>query len=266
MVFWCRSSCPKGGITSGEFASYYNGTTSDALYTNPTDVDSMKQYTYQASTGLLLDNSNSNAPVLADFTVAGFADPALSASFLIPDEYHQAHKTDDGYFAGLNDKMGKITSYSWSSGPSNGLKRVILVNSSNQPLTLAKGEKFFYTHTQEKDRLGRGNSPFYDVVMPMQITAWGAIQGVPFGPDETGYYRYAFAMKDGVAFGETVKLKGLFVEERMPPLDESQCSNVSLSNPPTLPSSSQFKDPSIGGKPNVSGAPSVISGVAVGGA
>jgi hypothetical protein len=260
ITLWCFEDCPKGGVSTANIDSYFLNGGSETLvyYPDATNVSEMHSYTYNATTGLLMDDANSNA-VVFDHRPAGSEGFGLTTGELIPDSLHTTLSSNSTYFQSLPKPR---ETYVWSSGYFISHRKIVLVDAQNEPLQLSKPSRFLYTHSKANDRRGKDDNPRYGNYYELSFSEYGQLRIIPADKTEdVNGSLMAFTFKDGTQLGSSYVVKAIAADESMPTVDRSLCDSIVLGTPLALPTSALFKDPNLGSAPSVTAAPKIVSGV-----
>jgi hypothetical protein len=256
---WCFEDCPKGGVSTTDIDNYFLNGGSETLvyYPDVANVSQMHSYTYSATTGLLVDDLNSNA-VVFDHRPDGSEGFGLTTGELVPDSLHTSLSSSSTYFQSLPKPR---ETYVWSSGYFLSQRKIVLVDAQNEPLQLSKPSRFLYTHSKANDRRGKNDNPRYGNYYELSFSEYGQLRIIPSDKlEDVSGSQMAFTFKDGTQLGSSYVVKAIAADESMPKVDRALCDSIDLGTPLELPTSALFKEPNLGSAPSVTAAPQVVSG------
>ncbi len=167
--------------------------------------------------------------------------------------------------------LALVPHYVWETGANSFNKYTGVIDSNGKAVGFDRPKFFSYVHTKNTDASGLDSNKCYGQQFLLRYEGFGQLMGIPLmnnGDKENQHFAPCFAIKSGANLidtkeGKEVVIKMLEAEESMSETDASNCSSLSLSNIPELPSVGLWADPTEGRdlKDMSDVAPAVIEGV-----
>ena len=267
----CYDNCPKAASSSGIDGN-------DPYYTSdysPTASGHNFTFAATASDMILKDGGN---PLVLSSSSNSYQWGVMSGPLFEPTSANLALLACDwnsnqtcGWKA-----WGALNEYfTWETGPNNWNQFTSLTDSNGTALTFDAPLQVVYTHSQTDQT--KSDYKFNGAKFFMEYSGFGNLWGIPgkcinqdTGADTScgpgTRWIAEFSIADGAELTNSSNsatkylVKALEKEQRMKNVAASSCSSLTLTSY-TLPSMSDWTNPSIGSEPTVTNAPAVIGGV-----